>query len=221
MKIEKLTENKIRIVLNIEDLEENNIDINSVLSNSPESQTLILSILNRAEKEVGFYAKDSKILIEAISFPEGIFIFTITKSPPNEYIDSCASYTYKRKPFPKRKALNFNKKKLTYSFINFEDFCEFCYALNTYIVENKNYYDIFKNASLYIYNNTYYLILSNSNNECSCLDALLPILSEFGNDVDYSNNFESKLIEHGKIIFRKNAILKTLNFFIEHKNRQD
>ena len=31
MRIEKLTENKIRIVLNIEDLEVNNIDFNSVL----------------------------------------------------------------------------------------------------------------------------------------------------------------------------------------------
>ena len=55
MKIEKLTENKIRIVFNIEDLEQNNINIDTVLNNTPESQSLILSILNRAEKEVGFY----------------------------------------------------------------------------------------------------------------------------------------------------------------------
>ena len=80
MKIEKLTENKIRIVFNIEDLEERNINLDALLNNSPESQSLILSILNKAESEVGFYAKDSAILVEAFSFPEGIFIFTITKS---------------------------------------------------------------------------------------------------------------------------------------------
>ena len=79
MKIEKLTENKIRIILNIEDLETNNIDFESVLNNTPETQTLILSILNQAEKEVGFYTKDSKILIEALASFDGNFIFTITK----------------------------------------------------------------------------------------------------------------------------------------------
>ena len=61
MKIEKITENKLRVVLNIDDLETNNIDFDSVVNNAPETQTLILSILNQAEKEVGFYTQDCKI----------------------------------------------------------------------------------------------------------------------------------------------------------------
>ena len=34
MKIEKLTENKIRIILNIDDLAKKNIDINSLIKNT-------------------------------------------------------------------------------------------------------------------------------------------------------------------------------------------
>ena len=54
MKIEKLTENKIRIILNLEDLKENNIDVQSFMSNSIESQNLFINILDKAEHEVGF-----------------------------------------------------------------------------------------------------------------------------------------------------------------------
>ena len=215
MKIEKLTENKIRIVLNIEDLKENNIDIDCVLNNSPESQTLILSILNRAQKEVGFCANDSKVLIETISFPDGIFIFTITKSPYENYTPSASNF-YRKKPSAKRKLVNLNKERLIYSFANFENFCEFCNALDIYVLTENNF-SFLKNSSLFVYDNTYYLIFYNLNAQHISLSALFPIISEFANHVECSNNFEAKLIEHGKAIFKKNAIINTFNLFIHPK----
>ena len=79
MKIEKITENKIRIILNIDDLRDKNIDLHSLMSNSIESQNLFVDMLDEAEKTVGFYTKDSKILVEALASSDGHFIFTITK----------------------------------------------------------------------------------------------------------------------------------------------
>lgn len=67
MKIEKLNENKIRITLNMDDLNERNIDFQSFMSNSIESQDIFLDMLNRAEKEVGFNTDDCKIMIEALA----------------------------------------------------------------------------------------------------------------------------------------------------------
>lgn len=84
MKIEKLTEDKIRIILNTEDLEKNNVDFKSFISNSSQSQNLLLTILNKAEQEVGFYTKDSKILIEAFASSDGQIVFTITKFSPEK-----------------------------------------------------------------------------------------------------------------------------------------
>lgn len=221
MKIEKLTENKIRIVFNIEDLEQNNINVDSVLNNSPESQSLILSILNKAEKEVGFYAKDSAILVEAFSFPEGIFMFTITKSAPSmENIEKdFSSCNYKKKPNAKRKSLSIKDKIAIYSFNNFNDFCGFCNIINTEISSNSDLKEFFKYTSLYFYNNTYYLIIYNFEGNYKNLNLLFAVLSEFANLVNNSRHFEAKLIEHGEVIFKKNAIAKTIDiFFNKHYN---
>ena len=67
MKIEKLTENKIRITLNMDDLNEREIDYHTFMSNSIESQSIFLDMLNTAEKEVGFNTDDCRIMIEALA----------------------------------------------------------------------------------------------------------------------------------------------------------
>ena len=54
MKIEKITENKIRIIINFDDLKAKNIDVHSIMSNSLESQSLFQDLLKEAEKTVGF-----------------------------------------------------------------------------------------------------------------------------------------------------------------------
>ena len=79
MKIEKLTENKIRIILKRDDFKDKKININEILLTTPESQKLFLEILNKAEKEVDFDTTGHKLLIEAYSETSYIFIFTITK----------------------------------------------------------------------------------------------------------------------------------------------
>lgn len=75
MRIEKITENKIRIILNMQDLKEKNIDLHSFMSNSLESQDLFYDVLDKAEKEIGFQTKDYKLMIEAIAAPERKFYF--------------------------------------------------------------------------------------------------------------------------------------------------
>ena len=50
MKIEKITENKIRIILKQEDFKDKSINIKELLLTTPESQHLFLEILNKAKK---------------------------------------------------------------------------------------------------------------------------------------------------------------------------
>jgi len=73
LRIEKITENKIRIILNMQDLEEKNIDLHSFMSSSIESQDLFYDMLDKAEKEIGFETKDYKLMIEALAVPERKF----------------------------------------------------------------------------------------------------------------------------------------------------
>ena len=77
MKIEKLTENKIRIIIKQEDMESNNIDLHKFVLKSIESQSLFLKILNQAKEELDFNVDGYKLLIETFSSSDDIFIFTI------------------------------------------------------------------------------------------------------------------------------------------------
>jgi len=211
MKIEKLTENKLRVVLNIEDLETNNIDFESVINNTPETQSLILSILNQAEKEVGFYVQDSKIIIETFASFDGNFVFTITKSPSIQ----AEYHTFSRKtPKAKRKSFKLDNS-LIYSFQNFDEFCDFCKALHLEFLSHESIKLICKNTSLYFYKDTYYLLITGINANNKHLTEFFSVISEFTNRIDYYKNFDAKLIEHGKPIFKKNAISNTINIFVK------
>lgn len=207
MKIEKLTENKIRIILNIEDLEKNNVDFKSILSNSTESQTLLLTMLNKAEKEVGFYTKDCKILIEAFGSSSGQLIFTITKFSP----EIPQTLSPKKRLSVKRKLVGLDSKVSIYCFKNFDAFCDFCNCLSINI--SKNLKQLCKSISLYLYNDTYYLIVSNINTNFKYLKGFYSTVSEFASFVSNSNDFESKLLEHGKIVIKNNAIKKGFELF--------
>lgn len=90
MQIEKLTENKIRIILNTDDLKKQNINLHTFMSNSIESQDLVYNMLDKAEKEVGFKTKNYKLMIEAIAIPKRPFYFncnsTISRKKTKEKI---------------------------------------------------------------------------------------------------------------------------------------
>ena len=88
MKIEKLTENKIRVIVNSEDLKNNNLDYQTIMEKPIESQKLFLEMLLKAEKEVGFYTEGYKLLVEAFSSSDGVFDFTITKYTEKPAISS-------------------------------------------------------------------------------------------------------------------------------------
>lgn len=207
MKIEKLTENKIRIILNLEDLEKNNVDFKSLINNSSQSQDLLLNILNKAEKEIGFYTKDSKILIEAFASSDGQIIFTITKFSPN----NVQTILPKKTLTVKRKNLTLSNKIAIYSFADFETFCNFCNSLSSNMCKNiKNFC---KNISLYLYNDTYYLVFSNIDLNFKFLKNIYSSISEFATFISNSNNFKYKLLEHGKPIFKSNAISNACKYF--------
>lgn len=211
MKIEKLTENKIRIIINSEDLDETNTDIHSLMTKAIETQSLFFEMLLRAEKEVGFNTEGCKLLIEAFSSIDGVLVFTITKS---EKLDCNSSNinNQRKKLIVKRKTVNSSESGIVCSFNNFEQFCDFCNYIN-----NISQFDIkklSKNISLYLYNDTYYLIVEDINKNYMHLRKFYFAISEFGNFVSYSLNFKNKLAEHGKIIIKKNAIDTGIKFFI-------
>ena len=209
MKIEKLTENKIRVVINLDDLMKKDLDSHSIMSKSIETQGLILDILLKAEKELGFNTEGCKLLIEAFSCGEDSFIFTITKYNQDNIEKESKNYYPRPKVSVKAKIPAINSTHIIYAFDNFDVFCNFCTYINNKNVKKK----IAKNISLYLYNDIYYLNISNITVSRKEAEKFYSLISEFGNIVNYSNNFENKLIEYGKVIFKNNAIEKGIKYF--------
>lgn len=208
MKIEKITENKIRIILKKEDFKDKSIDLQKFILNTPESQSLFLEILDRAEKEVNFDTNGHKLLIETYFQGDDVCIFTITK-----YIESNINTKNRPKKYltVKRKTQTFNNTSPIYQFNEFEDFCDFC----NFIYKNNNIElrGLFKTSLLYIYNDTYYLVIDGINLSHKSLHSFHSSLLEFSRLLRYNKNFKFKLKEHGKIFIRNNAINTGIKYF--------
>lgn len=155
MRIEKLNEDKIRITLNIEDLEAEHIDFHTFMSNPIESQDIFLDMLEKAEREVGFVTDDYRLMIEALAMNDGKFILTVTRIE----VEKKDKVTYKkRKVNIKRKSTTLRSGIAIYRFETFDDFCEFCNFINNSILHNLN--SFINSISLYSYNEKYYLAFS-------------------------------------------------------------
>ena len=209
MKIEKLTEDKIRIIVNPSDLELENLDMKSIMTKAIDRQGFFVHMLEKAKDEVGFNTDGCKLLIEAFSSSDDILVFTITKyseKEPLKNIDSSKKLTVKRK------SLNIKNKEAIYRFRSFDEFCDFCECLDKeYKFDIKK---LSKNTYLYLYNNTYYLFMKNIVIEETALKNFYSIASEFLIPVHYSNNFENKLLEHGKLIIKGNSIVTGIKYFV-------
>ena len=79
MQIKKINNNQLKVILSSYDLNQKNIDVDSFLASSIESQDLFFEILDLAEEQYDFHIENSKAMIEAISLENNLFILTITK----------------------------------------------------------------------------------------------------------------------------------------------
>lgn len=199
MQIEKLNENKIRFIFSNKDLEENNVNLHSLMSNPIESQNLFTQMLDIAENKFNFKVGNSKLIVETIS-SSGYFIFTITKLANK-----------KATKVINAKKIHSNNNILTIcKFGNFDDFCSLC----TYLEANLNFpISYLKDSFLYLYNNNYYLLLNNTVLDESLFKFLCYSITEFASFVDDSCSFENKLKTSGKLIMKNNAVSTCLKYF--------
>lgn len=219
MKLEKITETKLKIMFNSEELEENNISLHSFLSNSIEAQRLFLAILDIANEDLNFNTTGCKVSYEAFSFENKTFVIFITKdqSLPASIVHGISSSLFDGNFFQvlrddtisQNSSFNFidnklkkSKNVLTYFFYNLEDVFDFCKLLcNFNISENIE-------SSLYQYENLFILEIYKTDSITSDLEKIELICSEIKNTSDISEVSKTRLKEFSKILIEKNAISK-------------
>ena len=201
MKIEKINDNKIRITLSNSELEERNLDFQSLRYNTPEAQTLFFDMMKMAETEHGFHTANCQLFIEAASVNGGQFIVTITKLH-----DKVLPAMPKKKAIVpelkvKKKTLILN---LIYRFDSFEELCE---------LANSHMLPLNLPTELYEYNNVYFLSVKTESMEKEQLKKTNLIISEFGELVQDSEIMTATLAEHGNRIMKQYALKKITQHF--------
>jgi len=176
MLIKKISENKLEIFIDVNDLEENKVSISDFMSSSSQRYRLLLGILKVANKESGFHFKNYSVILESFSIQSlKTFIITITKIPHRIHKS-------------KYKKLKMNTFFLA-AFENFEALSTFCNSINISLV-----------SSLFLYNNLYYLNIKIKNfNEFKTIHYNL---KEFS--INYRINFF--ISENANLIIKHNAI---------------
>jgi len=190
MKIEKLNENKIKITLSSEDLKARNIDVQSFIYNSPESQDLFWDVMREAEREYGFSVDESMVYVEASATASGIFTLTVTKTANSLNSSNLKNKIRKQNHYKlKRKVANSPLDHSLYRFETFDDFCNFCQVAPI---------QQFGKNSLLELDSSYYLLVSNMPNSHILEYAvrehnpelLLAKVSEYGKSIVSDNALE-------------------------------
>jgi adapter protein MecA 1/2 len=198
MKIEKVNENKIKITLSVEDLNERNIDLYSFMYNSPESQDLFWDMIHQAEVEYGFNVDESLIYVEASASGSGLFTLIVTKSGEGHLTSPTYRGKLKKNSFKlKRKILPFKLQSTLFQFDDFDDICNFCKVITVKGI-GKN--------SLYNLDDKYYLKVD---------QMPYPSILEFGAIVKFPEAVEARFSEYGKIIATENALQTIRKHFVK------
>lgn len=203
MRFERISNDKIKVNISNQDLQDNNIDSKKIMSNSDESQNLFLLVLEKAEEDIGFSTQNYSLKVETIALADGTFILTITRSKSNNNKED--------EEEKENKSPKINADFQIYKFSDFDSFIDFVAFISKY---KEIYSEEFSfNSSLYQYIDDYYLILNNV--EEKNFKNLYSLVTEFSTYIESSTIFITKLQEYGKLIFKNHAINGTRNYFLK------
>ena len=207
MKIEKIDENKIRIMFGSDELIENNISVHSFLSNSIETQKLFLAILDIAYEDFGFDITNSNLSCETISFSNQQFVIIVTKNSMKTSTKSIShntntlSFNFPENGFLESKiSNNFEQDILLYSFQDINDVFSFSDYLNT----NLDTHLI--SSFFYKYNSTYFIKIILKNLDINYKQTLLSYLLEYKNPIILNELTLKILEEHSVFLINDNAL---------------
>lgn len=201
MKIERISENKIKITISNQDLSDRNISVDTLNYNSREARELFWDMMQKAELEFGFTTQDAQLCIEATPHSSEEFVITITKIE-EEFDDAFHSIQkyiknkYKKSDLVvKKRSKKISSPLLIYSFHNMQDLKKLTQRILDHYIGH---------SILYRASNVYYLILYK--NAWRSTYPLTPILQEYGNRVSYVNFCEGFLNEYATKIATENAL---------------
>ena len=210
MKIEKISDKRLKILLTSEDLKQRNIKMAELAFGTEKTRDLFKEMMEIAGDECDFYAEDSQLMIEAIPLSLEAIVILITKiddnvASPDEVRDDADN---QEKPERKRvragKRTNSVKKSANDNLISVFEFNR----LDDVSLVSRNLFGRFTGESYLLkMKGNYFLILQNNSSLDEISDKDLEIIiGEYGRKRAVNPISRAYLFEHGELIIDNPAI---------------
>lgn len=211
MKIERISENQLKLTLTKADLVERNIQLEDLISPSEKTQRLFHDIMEQTLEEYDFISDNTPVMVEAVPAGlEGIMIIITKVNPDNKekhvgisgsdiISQARENRNWKKKPLdiPDENAIESNEI-LIYSLSSLDDASKASAHLS----------DVYQGeSSLYKNLDRYFLILQiDTYIEDYNVEQLQLILEEYGQKHVSTALSKFYLLEHGEVIIAKDAV---------------
>lgn len=207
MKIERINENKIKVMIDNEEAKEWNITLSNISKNTPEVQKMFWRAIGMAKESVDFTVDGAKLFVETMPALESGIGMMITKvSNDNDLKAAVENCGYKGKiRNSELKPQNGNRQSVLRRIYKFETFEDVCSAAR----ELKNIFT--GKSSLFKMEDAYYLYMVTGDPLSVCEAEI--ILSEFAAKVTNSQYIHGRLSEYGSKMIENDAIEVVNKYF--------
>ena len=193
MKIERLSQDKIRIFLTFDDLMERGIHKDDLWREIPKIHDLFSDMMDQAHSELGFDAS-GPLAVEVFALPAQGMVVIVTRGGMNKS-DSAAYLEDEEEEEVYEMEVTLEETDLiSYAFSDFEHLLSAAKLLAPYLPEG---------GRLYSYKNKYILQIDPVEMHEYSYQSLIALLSEYG---DATSVTSAVLEDYGKIIIADNAI---------------
>lgn len=206
MKIEKISDNKIKVLIDDQEAKEWNISFKNISENTPEVQEMFWTAIRLAEKNVDFSVEGAKLFVEAVPGAEkegfGMLITRVCNDAELQTAIGNCGYKGRLKKtelkYPQRK----NGRKYIFRFESFEAVCAAADVLADFYCGSSVLYKLSETFYLYLLPETPEVIWSVGR-----------IMPEFGSRVKNGQYMLGRLNEYGEIFIAEDAVTVLKKYF--------
>jgi adapter protein MecA 1/2 len=198
MRVERLSQDKVRIFLTFDDLTERGIQKDDMWRDIPKVHELFNEMMDQAYSEVGFEVS-GPVAVEVFALPAQGMVVIVTKGKLDDHQKDDSDMDHDDDLFELEVTLE-ESDFIVYRFLDFEYLIRAAKSIHPFLTEG---------GTLFHYKDKYYLFLNPLDMEERQYATLIAILSEFG---EASTITPYVLDEYGKKIIEDDAV-NTLNHY--------
>ncbi|MCS7462437.1 genetic competence negative regulator [Paenibacillus doosanensis] len=192
MKMERLSQDKIRIFLTFDDLTERGIQKDDMWREIPKVHELFSDMMDQAYTELGF-EPSGPLAVEVLQLPAQGMVVIVTRGKV-DFQQTVESYDEEVEEMYELEVTLEQTDQISYMFHDFEDMLRMAKVLNPLVTEG---------GSLFAYKNKWFLLLNADEMDENGYQAVIAVLSEFGEAATVTR---AVLEEYGKTVIAENAV---------------